>query len=133
MAVRGAVAPDALRYVGQCNTLIRSPAQLGDGNWLLLYDIDNLWPVDKPKLLPSWGRCALGWAILDGKNLTNVLARAAEPLVHAELPWEKTGATDEVVYSEGIKPLGDDNFIAYAGGGDRVVEAFSIQVSRSYN
>jgi hypothetical protein len=105
-----------------------APVRLQDGNWLLLYDVDNLWPVANPKPLPAWGRCALGWAVLDGKNLTNVLARAPKPLVHAELPWETAGATPEVVYSEGIQPLGDDQFIVYAGGGDRVVEAFSIEV-----
>ena len=108
-----------------------SPVRLSTGDWLLLYDIDNLWPVDKPKALPSWGRCALGWAILDGTNLTNVLARASEPLVHAELPWEREGATAGVVYSEGIKPMGGDKFIVYAGGGDRVIEAFSIEVSKN--
>eukprot|EP01052_Picozoa_sp_SAG31_P043201 SAG31_NODE_7119_length_1784_cov_1.226113_2_plen_164_part_01 len=70
-----------------------SPQQLSDGNWLLLYDIDNLWPVSNPRPIPEWGRCALGWAILDGKNLSNVLGRAEAPLVHAELPWELNGAT----------------------------------------
>jgi len=59
-----------------------------------------------------------------------VLARAPAPLVHAQLPWELTGFTDLVVYSEGIKPIPGqkDAFIVYAGGGDRVVEAFSIRV-----
>jgi hypothetical protein len=58
--------------------------------------------------LVSWGRCALGWAILDQRNLTRVLARAPEPLVRAELEWEVKGATAMVVYSEGIKPEGND-------------------------
>ena len=61
-----------------------SPVQLSDGNWLLLYNVDNLWPVYNPRPLPKWGRCALGWAVLDQHNLTRVLARAPEPLVHAE-------------------------------------------------
>ena len=42
-----------------------SPVRLSDGNWLLLYDVDNLWPVQDPQPLPAWGRCALGWAVLD--------------------------------------------------------------------
>ena len=61
--------------------------RLSDGNWLLLYDVDNLWPVQDPQPLPAWGRCALGWAVLDQRNLTRVLARAEEPLVHAELQY----------------------------------------------
>ena len=76
-----------------------SPVRLSDGNWLLLYDVDNLWPVQDPQPLPAWGRCALGWAVLDQRNLTRVLARAEEPLVHAELPWETGGATAGVVYT----------------------------------
>jgi predicted GH43/DUF377 family glycosyl hydrolase len=85
-----------------------SPVRLSDGNWLLLYNVDNLWPVHDPEPMPSWGRCALGWAILDQRNLTRVLARAPEPLVRAELEWEVKGATAMVVYSEGIKPEGND-------------------------
>ena len=60
-----------------------SPVRLKDGNWLLLYNVDNLWPVSNPAPLPVFGRCALGWAILDARNLTNVLARADAPLVFA--------------------------------------------------
>jgi len=106
-----------------------APVRLADGNWLLLYDVDNLWPVDNPKAFPYFGRCALGWAILDGKNITNVLARAEEPLVYAELPWEVNGFTPLVVYTMGIKPEGGDIFTVFAGGGDRVVEAFRIKVN----
>eukprot|EP00747_Dinoflagellata_sp_TGD_P179398 gnl/TRDRNA2_/TRDRNA2_30165_c0_seq1.p1 gnl/TRDRNA2_/TRDRNA2_30165_c0~~gnl/TRDRNA2_/TRDRNA2_30165_c0_seq1.p1 ORF type:complete len:533 (+),score=71.10 gnl/TRDRNA2_/TRDRNA2_30165_c0_seq1:1-1599(+) len=105
-----------------------APVRLEDGNWLLLYNVDQLWPVDHPNPLPAFGRCALGWAILDQRNLTHVLARAEEPLVHAELPWERDGFTPLVVYSDGIKPEGKNVFTVYAGGGDRVVEAFRIQV-----
>ena len=57
-----------------------------------------------------------------------VLARAEEPLVVAELPWELDGATPLVVYSDGLKPEGGDVFTVYAGGGDSVVEAFRIKV-----
>ncbi len=58
-----------------------------------------------------------------------MLARADEPLVHAQLPWEKDGATAGVIYTEGVKPEGNDTFVLYAGGGDRVVEAFRVQVN----
>jgi len=109
-----------------------APVKLEDGNWLLFYDIDNLWPVQDPKLpFPYYGRCSLGWAILDAKNLTKVLARAEEPLVYAQLPWEVDGFTPLVVYTMGIKSEGNDLFTLYAGGGDRVVEAFSVKVTGS--
>ena len=33
------------------------------------------WPVVDPKPLPKYGRCALGWAVLDKDDPTRVLAR----------------------------------------------------------
>lgn len=108
------------------------PMRLSDGNWLLLYNVDNLWPVHNPKPFPSFGRCALGWAILDQHNVTNVLARAEEPLVHAQLPWELHGTTNLVVYTDGARSEGGDAFTVFAGGGDTVVEAFRIQVGKGY-
>ena len=106
-----------------------APVRLSDGNWLLLYNVDQLWPVADPAPLPWFGRCALGWAVLDAANLTHVLARSEEPLVHSELPWELNGFTPKVVYSDGIKSEGNDTFVVYAGGGDSVVEAFRIHVA----
>ena len=105
-----------------------APQKLSDGNWLLLYNVDMLWPVDHPEALPWFGRCALGWAILDKDDFA-VLARSPEPFVYAELPWELDGFTPKVVYSDGIKPEGDDVFTVYAGGGDSVIEAFRIKVN----
>ena len=105
-----------------------APQRLSDGSWLLLYNVDQLWPVDDPAPLPWFGRCALGWAILDGDDFS-VLARAPEPLVYAALPWELAGFTDRVVYSDGVKPEGGDVFTVYAGAGDAVVEAFRIEVA----
>ena len=49
--------------------------RLSDGSWLLLYNVDNLWPVHDPAPMPAYGRCALGWAILAADTL-EVLARA---------------------------------------------------------
>jgi len=107
-----------------------SPVMLSDGNWLLLYNIDNLWPVNDPvQPFPYFGRCALGYVILDANNITNVLARSDEPLVYAELPWELNGTTPQVVYTDGIRPLGGDEFIVYSGGGDTVIEALSIKIN----
>ena len=78
---------------------------------------------------PYYGRCALGYVILDQNNITNVLARSEEPLVYAELPWELNGTTPVVVYTDGIRPIGNDEFIIYSGGGDTVIEGFSIKVN----
>ena len=81
-----------------------------------------------PKPFPWFGRCALGWAILDKDNFTHILARAEEPLVYAEKPWELHGTTDRVVYSDGIRDEGNDTFTVFAGGADTVIEGIRIQV-----
>jgi predicted GH43/DUF377 family glycosyl hydrolase len=105
-----------------------APVRLSDGNWLLLYNVDNKWPVDHPRPLPPYGRCALGWAILEAGSL-KVIARAEEPLVSAALPWEVHGMTAKVVYTDGIREEHEpDTFTVYAGGADSVVEAFRIRV-----
>ena len=104
------------------------PMKLSDDNWLMLYNVDNKWPVQAPKPFPWFGRCALGWAILDKDNFTHILARAEEPLVYAEKPWELHGTTDRVVYSDGIRDEGNDTFTVFAGGADTVIEGIRIQV-----
>tara|TARA_B110000211_G_C13525613_1_gene312796 strand:- start:222 stop:446 length:225 start_codon:yes stop_codon:yes gene_type:complete len=74
----------------------------------------------------------MGWAIVDKTNFTNILARAEEPLVYAQLPWELNGFTDKVVYVTGVKAEKEqDVFTVFAGAGDRVVEAFRIHVKLS--
>jgi predicted GH43/DUF377 family glycosyl hydrolase len=106
------------------------PRRLSDGNWLFLYNVDNKWPVDHPKPLPSYGRCALGWAILSRHNISHVLARAEEPLLYASEPYDTSaqgGAPS--VYTDGIRDEGNNSFVVYAGGQDQVVEAVRIKVN----
>ena len=105
-----------------------SPVRLSDGSWLVLYNIDNLWPVAHPRPFPAFGRCALGWAVMDS-SFSTVLARAEEPLLYAQFPFELKGQTDLVVYTDGLRALGDDTFVLYAAGADSVVEAVKIRVS----
>ena len=103
------------------------PVRLSDGSWLMLYNVDNLWPVAHPKPLPPYGRCALGYAIFDA-TFSKVLSRSEVPLIKAEYPWELEGTTKKVVYTDGIQKVGKDRFIVFAGAADTVVEAFEIKV-----
>jgi hypothetical protein len=104
-----------------------APQRLSDGSWLVLYNVDNKWPVGHPKPMPAYGRCALGWAVMDGA-FERVLARADAPLVVAQLPWELEGFTAKTVYTDGVRAEGADTFTVFAGGADTVVEAFRIKV-----
>ena len=107
------------------------PKRLSDGNWLVVYNVDNKWPVDSPKPIPAYGRCALGWAILSKHNVSVVLARAESPLLFASEPYDTSPAGGvPSVYTDGLREdEGTDTFIVYAGGQDQVVEAVRIQVS----
>ena len=102
--------------------------KLSDGNWFLIYNVDNKWPVVDPKPLPKYGRCALGWAVLDKDDPTRVLARSDAPLLYAELPWE-TSSSIKSVYTDGIKAEGDDTFVIFAGAADTDVEAVRVKVT----
>ena len=88
---------------------------------------------------------AAGWVVLNGSDPRQLVQRGAEPLVVPTMPWElQTGATwnwtqavDEggvpmIGATNGLMPLGDDAFIAWACASDSVVEAFHVQVSRWY-
>ena len=112
------------------------PVKLSDGNWLVLYNIDNKWPVDNPKPIPKYGRCALGWAVLASDGLTTgrpkVLARASEPLLWGNMPYDsRSYDSGPSVYTDGMRALGNDTFVVYAGGADQVVEAVRIQVTKA--
>jgi predicted GH43/DUF377 family glycosyl hydrolase len=109
------------------------PERLSDGNYLFLYNIDTGFPYHPSPL----GRCAVGWAILDGNDPTKVLARADAPLLTAIFPWETCGGESgkgyacqepEVVFSTGMKPLGNDEFLVIYGAADTDVGAARIAV-----
>ena len=108
------------------------PVKLSDGNWFLIYNVDNKWPVVDPKPLPRYGRCALGWAVLDKDDPTRVLARSDAPLLYAELPWE-TSSSIKSVYTDGIKAEGDDTFVIFAGAADTDVEAVRVKVTITHD
>mgnify|MGYP005844438395 CR=1 FL=1 len=113
------------------------------GDYLLIYNIDTGFPYHPNPL----GRCAVGWAILDGNDPTHVVARAEEPLLTPTLPWEMCNATGKgpecqvprVVFATGLRPLSssssngalglwEDEFYVIYGGADTVVGVAKIKV-----
>ena len=109
------------------------PARLSNGDILLLYNVDTGFPYHPNPL----GRCAVGWAVLDGADPSRVVARAQAPLLVPELPYEADCAKQAecqqpwVVFSTGLKPLGGDEFLVLYGGADSVVGAARIFVNVS--
>ena len=109
------------------------PEKLSNGNFLHIYNHDShgyTTPV---------GRCAFGWAILDGDDPTQVVARSDKPIItgcdcYTEQcdvcgePWEVSGQTNQVVFADGLRPMGGDEFVVTYGAGDKVVGAVRIRV-----
>mmetsp|Transcript_22140 Transcript_22140/g.33465 ORF Transcript_22140/g.33465 Transcript_22140/m.33465 type:complete len:403 (-) Transcript_22140:93-1301(-) len=105
------------------------------GDYLLIYNSDTGWPYHPNPL----GRCAIGWAILDGADPTHVVARSQGPLLTATRPWETCKGQKKhdpscqepmVVFATGLKPTPntDDEFFVIYGGADTVVAVSKIKV-----
>ena len=111
------------------------PERLSSGDWLLLYNIDTGFPYHPNPL----GRCAVGWAILDGADPSRIVARAENVLLIPELPYETCAASGQgetcqqpmVVFATGLRPIGGDEFLVIYGGADTVVGAARILVNVS--
>jgi len=108
------------------------PVRLSTGDYLLLYNIDTGFPYHPNPL----GRCSIGWAILEKNDPSIIVARAREPLIKPKFPWEtcpegkgRICQEPEVVFTTGIKPLGDDRFLVLYGAADTDVGASIIEVS----
>jgi beta-1,2-mannosidase len=80
----------------------------------------------------------VSWAILDGQDPTNVLARASQPLLSPTLPWQ-IGAppalcnVPNVVFLEAAAPVPGqvDTFYVWFGGSDASVGTAIISVQSS--
>ena len=112
------------------------PERLSTGDYLFIYNIDTGFPY-RPNPL---GRCSVGWAILDGADPSRIIARAAAPLLTPVIPWETCGGEAGkgpyprcqeplVVFSTGIKPLGNDEFLIIYGAADSVVGVAKVAVT----
>ena len=109
------------------------PQRLRDGNLLFVYNGARQCPTSKP----NYDRCyALGWAVLNGSNPAQVLARAEEPILSPVLPWERGVAsrgdqTPNAVFIDGALRPDDahaDAFIAHYGASDTFIGAARITV-----
>lgn len=81
--------------------------------------------------------------VLNGSNPRQVLQRGNEPLLVPTMPWERQtppewdwmqamteGGPPMIGATNGLMPLGNDSFVAWACASDSVVEAFVVRVSR---
>ncbi len=113
------------------------PLKLSDKNYLFLYNSGR--HTNIPNLKPRWDtQYNLGWAILDGEDPTQVLARAEEPILSPELDWERCdnssgvwatrGLTPIVVFIEGWKQVAEDSFLVWYQGCDSSMGLAELKV-----
>ncbi len=70
----------------------------------------------------------LGAALLDAETATVVLSRTSEAILSPELPWEKEGVVNNVIFSCGAI-LRDDTLYIYYGGADTAIGVATISKS----
>jgi predicted GH43/DUF377 family glycosyl hydrolase len=75
-------------------------------------------------------RYSLGAVLLDGDDPTKVLGRSPEPILRAELSYERAGLLSNVVYTCGHVPLDEhgDRIRLYYGAADSVIAAADFDV-----
>ena len=113
------------------------PERLSNGDYLYVYNIDTGFPFHPGSNISYLGRCALGWAILDGADPTVVVARSPDAMLVPSAEWETCAAVGkgyacqepEVLFSTGMKPLGGDEFLVFYGAADTDVGVAKIKVN----
>ena len=116
------------------------PERLSNGHWLYVYNHDSHNEVNSPS-----GRCSAGWSILDKDDPTKVIARADKPIVAGcncsenvpgqgkdcltcGAPYDIAGQTPQVTFADGLRPMGNDEFVITYGAADQVVGATRIKI-----
>lgn len=108
------------------------PVRIAEG-WLLVYHAINIMPGHEKSDAPAMQYRA-AFAILDGQHPDRVLYRAHQPFLTPELPEEKYGIVDDVVFPTAIDPrpdLGERTFDIYYGMADTLIGRGRLVLSDS--
>ncbi len=109
-----------------------APLPLASGHLFMVYNSARRgFPSNKPGFDFQYN---CGWLILNGSDPSQILARSAVPLLSPQLAWElgvppALELTPNVVFCEGIEPLGPNSFRIYYGGADSVVGVARVDVT----
>jgi predicted GH43/DUF377 family glycosyl hydrolase len=99
------------------------PERLSSGDFLFVYNIDTE-AAGKGNDTRPLGRCTVGWAVLNGSDPSQVVARSPTAITTPSKPWDTTGCaanepgtcqTPDVIFATGLKPLGHDSFLIIYG------------------
>jgi predicted GH43/DUF377 family glycosyl hydrolase len=107
------------------------PLKLSNGDYILFYNgASDGFPFDPTSYYH------VGWVILDGSSPSSIKMRSDEPLMSPIYAFEFGNPPymcniPNTVYVEGAKPLGNDKFQVYFGGGGAVVATATYEVTIS--
>jgi len=110
------------------------PEKLSSGDYFYVYNIDTGFPYHPNRL----GRCAIGWAVLDKDDPSKIISRSTDALLIASAKWETCGGEKgkgytcqepEVLFSTGLKALGNDEFLIVMGAADTDVGVSRVKVT----
>ncbi|CAF2877052.1 unnamed protein product [Rotaria sp. Silwood2] len=107
--------------------------------------IDRIWEKDQQTIKNLSGyykSCqsplSVCWAILNGEDPTQVLARSELPILSPELDWERCdtesgewanrGLTPLVIFVEGWKKIAEDTFLVWYQGCDSTMGLAELKV-----
>lgn len=92
------------------------PIQLPQG-WLFIYHGVSPATPESPV-----GRYCAGAALLDARNPTQILARAVDPLICPDRPYEREGFAPNVIFPTGaLLDEKEKHVLLFSGGADQVV------------
>ena len=106
------------------------PLKLEDGNYLFIYNSARTgYPCPtKPNYDKQYN---IGYLILHKDDPTRILQRSQQPLLTPTLKYEKQGLVCNVVFCNGAKSLGGDQFLIYYGGADSVLYAALVTITHN--
>jgi len=67
------------------------------------------------------------WALFDKDNPARLIARAEQPFLRPDKPWQRVGQVPNVVFTEGMVDEGNEWWIYY-GGADKYIGASRIRM-----
>lgn len=92
------------------------PVRVADG-WLTIYH-GVAGELSRETVLQPKVRYAAGVLILDGADVTQVVARSTQPLLEPELSEEREGIVPNVVFPTALEPVTDDEAFVFYGMAD---------------
>ncbi len=92
------------------------PVRVPDGWLTIFHGVSG--ELDRETVLQPKVRYAAGVLIVDGADVTRVVARSSQPILQPELSEERHGIVPNVVFPTALEPITDDEAFVFYGMAD---------------